>query len=640
MKNKIIYILTVFFLSGFTFTSCTDYLDRDSDSVLSEEDAFKNFNNFQGFVEVMYNVIPDIAKHNWVSSFNWGDDEVITTGNGEGLMGYAIDGGNYRSYIKKGDCFLDREWYVDQKPVGSSGARFDKALWGGGWYAIRQANIGLEALQKGLLKDATQEERNFIEGQLYFFRAWFYFQLTTYWGGLPYIESVLAPDAEFNLPRESYQENAEKMAADFQRAADLLPIDWDNTSAGSRTKGNNAFRPNKIWALSYLGKCLLYAGSPLMQNGGENDNRSYNADYCKRAADALGKVLTMVEGGQTQYALVSFDKYSTLFYTKEQNWLMPGGTEAIMRSPTYGADSYWRQMNSYQLSYICDGDGIILCPAANYVNYFGMANGLPLNDSNSGFSKTQPWKDRDPRFYNNFIYDGVKMIKAPSAERKRYQYANLYDGGNASKEPNKTSRTGYFNYKFIPLGANKDDSDYGYGKATHLHLSWLRLAEVYLLYAEAAAQGYGSPTGKSTTFTKNAIEAVNVIRERAGVSGVADSYTSDLEKFMGEVRRERAVELAYEGHRFNDLRRWKLLTVYPYNIKTMQKFDRDPIADWDEDAQKDKNFDPDADPEERKVVNFREEIVTQRNLSSKHYWLPFKTDDVTMYPEFNQNPGW
>ncbi len=633
MKIKIIYILTVFFFSGLTFTSCTDYLERDSDSVLSEEDAFKNFNNFQGFVEVMYNVIPDIAKHNWVSSFNWGDDEVITTGNGEGLMGYAIDGGNYRKYIDKGDCFLDRSWKVD-------GDRFAKSLWGGSWYAIRQANVGLEALQKGLLKDATQEERNFIEGQLYFFRAWFYFQLTTYWGGLPYIESVLAPDAEINLPRESYQENAEKMAADFQRAADLLPIDWDNTSAGSRTKGNNAFRPNKIWALSYLGKCLLYAGSPLMQNGGENDNRSYNADYCKRAADALGKVLTMVEGGQTQYALVSFDKYSTLFYTKEQNWLMPGGTEAIMRSPTYGADSYWRQMNSYQLSYICDGDGIILCPAANYVNYFGMANGLPLNDSNSGFSKTQPWKDRDPRFYNNFIYDGVKMIKAPSAERKRYQYANLYDGGNASKEPNKTSRTGYFNYKFIPLGANKDDSDYGYGKATHLHLSWLRLAEVYLLYAEAAAQGYGSPTGKSSTFTKNAIEAVNVIRERAGVSGVADSYTGDLEKFMGEVRRERAVELAYEGHRFNDLRRWKLLTVYPYNIKTMQKFDRDPIADWDEKTQKDNNFDPDADPKERKVVNFREEIVTQRNLIGKHYWLPFNTDDVTMYPEFKQNPGW
>ena len=420
MKNKIIYILFAFFSAGLMFTSCTDYLDRDSDSVLSREDAFKNFNNFQGFVEVIYNVIPDVAKHNWVSSFNWGDDEVITTGNGEYLMGYAIDGGNYRSYFNKGDCFLDRNWKVD-------GDRFAKSLWGGGWYAIRQANLGIEALENGMLKDATQEEREFIEGQLYFFRAWIYFQLTTYWGGLPYMLEPLAPDAQFNLPRESYQENAEKMAADFQRAADLLPIDWDNTTTGNRTKGNNAFRPNKIWALSYLGKTLLYAGSPLMQNGGENNNRSYNADYCKRAAEVLGTVLNMVEAGQTQYAMVSFDKYSSLFYTKEQNWLMPGGTEAIMRSPTFGADSYWRQMNSYQLAAICEGDGIILCPAANYVNYFGMANGLPLNDPQSEFNDEQPWKGRDPRFYNNFIYDGVQMIKAPSDNNKQYQYANLYD---------------------------------------------------------------------------------------------------------------------------------------------------------------------------------------------------------------------
>lgn len=620
MKNKIIYILSMFFIVCFTLTSCTDYLDRDSDSVLSEEDAFKNFNNFQGFIEVMYNVIPDIAKHYWVSSFNWGEDEVITTGNGEDLMGYAIDGGNYRSYINKGDCFLDRNWSVD-------GDRFKKSLWGGGWYAIRQANLGLEALEKGMLKDATQEEQNFIKGQLYFFRAWFYFQLTSYWGGLPYLESVIAPDAQFNLPRETYQENAEKMAADFQRAADLLPIDWDNTATGSRTKGNNALRPNKIWALSYLGKTLLYAGSPLMENGADNNNRSYNSEYCKRAADVLGQVLNMVESNQTQYALVDFDNYSTLFYTKEQNWLIPGGTEAIMRSPTYGADSYWRQMNSYQLQAICEGDGIILCPAANYVNYFGMQNGLPLDDPNSHFSKSQPWKDRDPRFYNNFIYDGVKMIKSPSSF-KEYEYANLYEGGNCCDDPRKTSRTGYFNYKFIPLGANKDDADYGYGKATHFHLSWLRLAEVYLLYAEAVAQGYGSANSNSATFPKSAVYAVNVIRERAGVDPVADSYTNDLEKFMSEVRRERAVELAFEGHRFHDLRRWKLLTEYPYNIKTMQKFDRAEA------------FDPEADPKERKVVNFREEIVTQRKLSSKHYWLPFKTEDVTIYPEFYQNPGW
>ncbi|MEZ5006000.1 MAG: hypothetical protein R2738_08275 [Bacteroides graminisolvens] len=88
--------------------------------------------------------------------------------------------------------------------------------YGGGWYAIRQANIGLEALQKGLLKDATQEERNFIEGQLYFSVLGSTSSLQPIGVVYLYIESVLASDAQFNLPRESYQENAEKMAADFQ----------------------------------------------------------------------------------------------------------------------------------------------------------------------------------------------------------------------------------------------------------------------------------------------------------------------------------------------------------------------------------------------------------------------------------------
>lgn len=631
MKKSFKYlVLLCAFIAGMTSViSCTDYLERDAESVLQREDAFKNFNNFQGYIEVMYNVIPDVAKSYWVSSFNWGEDEVITTGNGEYLMGFQIDNGNYRSYFNKGDCFLDRPWDVDQLQ-GSQGARFDKALWGGGWYAIRQANMGLQAIRDGLLTDATQEQRNMIEGQLYFFRAWFYFQLTSYWGGLPYMTEPLEPNAQFNLPRESYLENAEKMAADFQKAADLLPIDWDATSTGAPTKGQNAFRPNKIWALSYLGKCLLYAGSPLMTNGAEatNDTYKYNAEYCKRAADALGQVLALVENGQTQYSLVDFENYSSLFYTKEQNWLMPGGTEAIMRSPTFGADSYWRQMNSYQLAEICEGDGIILCPSANYVNYFGMANGLPLTDTESGFDKTHPWKDRDPRFYHNFIYDGVKMISSPKDEHVPYQYANLYDGGNCCNDPRKTSRTGYFNYKFIPIGANTSDSDYGYGKATHFHLSWLRLAEVYLMYAEAAAEGYGGAKGKSSTCSLTAEDALNVIRDRAGIEHVNARYTASTEKFIDEVRRERAVELAFEGHRFHDLRRWKLLTVYPYNIKTMQKFDRAS------------ELDTSVDPKENEVRNFREEVIIQRNFEAKHYWLPFKNDDVMMYPEFYQNPGW
>lgn len=623
MKTKFIhYLYGAAIALLLSVVSCTDYLDKAPESVISPDDAFKNFRNFQGFVERMYHLTPDIAKHNWVSSFNWGEDEVVTIGNGEYLMGFSIDRGNYRNYIGKGDSFLDRDW-------SPGGDRFQKSIWGGSWYGIRVANMGLEAIAEGKMTDATQAQRDIIAGQLHFFRAWFHFQLTQYWGGLPYVDSVLPSDEPLTLPRESYRENAEKMAADFQKAADLLPVNWDDTEIGRETLGNNDLRINKIWALSMVGKTYLYAGSPLMANG-INGPRTYDAEMCKKAADAFGRVLTMVENGETQYGLVSFNEYSSLFYTMQQNWLMPGGSEAIIRSPTYGPDSYWRQMNSYQPSAMAEGDGIVLAPAANYVNYYGMANGLPLNDPNSGFDPTHPWKDRDPRFYHDIIFDGVKVVSGTitNSEDEVWRYANLYEGGNYVNDPRTVSRTGYLNYKFIPIGANKWDNTYGYSYAAHFHLSWLRLADVYLMYAEAAAQGYASPTGKSANFSKNAVEAVNTIRERAGVEPMADTYATSLNRFMDELIRERAVELAFEGHRFTDLRRWLLLTEHPYNIKTRQYFDRAAPLDTD------------ADPKENAVVNFREEVIVERNLTSKHYWLPFKSADVSMYPEFYQNPGW
>ncbi|MDR0939812.1 MAG: RagB/SusD family nutrient uptake outer membrane protein [Mediterranea sp.] len=609
-----------------SLTACTDYLDKAPESVISGDDAYKNFNNFQGFVEIMYYRIPDIMKSYWVNSFNWGEDEVITIGAGEYLYGFSVDRGNYRDYINKNDLFLDR---ADQGDQNGSGIRANRSIWRDGWLNIRTANMGLEAIANGKMTDASQAERDIITGQLHFFRAWNYFQITKYWGGMPYIETVLPSDEAFTLPRETYRENVEKMAADFRKAADLLPINWDNTEIGRRTPGNNALRVNKIWALGYLGKALLYGGSPLMANGVNAQPTDYDAEMCKRAADAFGELLTLVESGQTQYSMVDFENYSSMFYNTQQNFMLPGSTEAIMRSISFEphSGSYYRQMNSYQIGPMAEGDQIVFHPAANYVNYFGMANGLPLEDSESGFDRSHPWKDRDPRFYNNFIYDGVKLVFTSNAVADPYRYANLHTDGNFRDDPRTKSRTGYLNYKFIPITANLWDNGINNTQA-HVNLCWMRLADVYLMYAEAAAQGYGSAQGKSSNFTKNAVEAVNVVRTRAGVAEVASKFTGSLQAFMDELRRERAVELAFEGQRFHDLRRWLLLTRAPYNIKTSQEFDR--VGE----------FDPDADPKEAEVANFREVELITRNLTNKHYWLPLKTEDVSMYPEFYQNPGW
>lgn len=154
----------------------------------------------------------------------------------------------------------------------------------------------------------------------------------------------------------------------------------------------------------------------------------------------------------------------------------------------------------------------------------------------------------------------------------------------------------------------------------------MRLADIYLMYAEATANAYGTPSSAASSFSMTALDAVNKIRERAGVADVANKYSGSLDGFMSELRRERAVELAYEGHRFNDLRRWLLLAEYPYNIKTSQEFTRVELNE--------------KDPTMSRVSGFTEAVILQRNFSEKHNWMPLKTSDVTIYPEFAQNPGW
>lgn len=155
----------------------------------------------------------------------------------------------------------------------------------------------------------------------------------------------------------------------------------------------------------------------------------------------------------------------------------------------------------------------------------------------------------------------------------------------------------------------------------------MRLSDVYLMYAEAAAQAQGSATAQVGVCPLTALQAVNKIRARAGVADVADKYAATLEGFMSELRRERAVELAYEGHRFNDLRRWLLLDKAPYNIKTSQEFVR--VGDNNT-----------ADPKQNQVSGFTEKLILKRDFTEKHYWLPLKKSDTSMYPEFYQNPGW
>jgi hypothetical protein len=625
------------------FTSCTDYLDKSADSTLSEDEAYKNFTTYQGFVEEIYNCIPDKDNCNWNVSFNLGDDEVMDT-QSNGFLGPQFDLGNFWAWQTSG-C----NWFYQGTANSTSTSRFDHSIYGHAWYCIRKANIGIANINK--MTECTQEEKNLILGQLYFFRAWWHFEVMQYLGGIPYITSVLPSTDCPQLPRLTFQQCADSAAIDFRRAADLLPVNWDNTTVGKNTLGKNDLRINKIMALGYLGKDYLWAGSPLMKNGAMMDagTKTYDYDeaYCHKAAEAFGELLNYVEGGQTQYALAEFkysDVYnhtrdnsattcfSDIFYTEGQNWKLPGTCEAIMRSSDAGVNSSnWGFDRSFGPIDLTDG-GVVHQPTANYVNYaYGMANGLPLDDPDSGFDPTHPFKNRDPRFYHDIVYDGCKYIKGTlTAAFEPYRYCNM-STDSIYRSDTKGTRTGYLYQKLAPHICNKWDGGLEWSGATTCSLPYMRLADIYLMYAEACA-AFGGGTGKSNVFSKTAEEAINTLRDRVGEGHVAAKYVADKQKFMDEVRRERAAELAFEGFRFCDLQRWLLLTNAKYEVKTSQEFTRvEPLSYF-----KNANNSP-ADAE---VKGWSEKTLVTRHYSTRNYWLPFFKKDVSLYAGFDQNPGW
>lgn len=634
--------------------SCTDYLDKSADSDVSADAAWQNYTNFQGFVEEIYNCIPDKANCNWTVSFNWGEDEMLST-NANGYVGPQLDLGNFWAWQTAG-----MNWFYQSGNNSTSTDRMSHSIWGHAWYCIRKANMGIANIDK--MVNATQEQKNLILGQLHFFRAWWHFECMMYLGGLPYVSSVLDGTDVPHLKRLSFQECADKCAEDFRLAADLLPIDWDDTSTGQSTSGHNDRRINKIMALGYLGKVYLWSASPLMEHdariGAGDLTYEYNIDRCKKAANALGELLKLVEKGQTQYALATFDykdiynhetvgdknsSYSGIFNTQNQSFHIPGGTETIFHGGigSQPEAAIWRYGPSWGPINLCEGD-ICHSPTANYINYaYGMANGLPIDDPESGFDPTHPFKDRDPRFYHDIVFDGIRYItSAFSAEEapvyEAYRYANFAENVTEGSYmmDNSGSRTGYLTQKLASKNHNKWDGGRDWGNGTACEVPYMRLADIYLMYAEACAAIGGYDYASETYPYLTAEGAINTLRYRVGAGPVNAKFTKDgdKEKFMDEVRRERACELAFEGHRFCDLQRWLLLTEYPYNIKTKQVFNRVKDLSWYQD--------PDNDPRDAEVSDWKEEVIVNRKYTVRNYWFPFFKKDVSIYEGFTQNPGW
>ena len=651
-----------------SFTSCKDWLDKDPESIVQEDEAFKNFRNFQGYIEEIYSLIPDKEKINYCTAWNFGDDAVHNP-EGYAHMDHQVDLGNYRNWWTNTQCWLNGD---------------RNSLWKNSWYCIRKCNMGIANI-KSLI--GTDEERNLLLGQMYFFRAWWHFELMCYFGGLPYIDEVFESESIPELPRLSFQECAERCAQDFESAYNLLPYSWDETLAGMQTENKNDLRINKFMAMCYLGKCYLYAGSPLMKEfektkdggvaqllGASSNGKTYDYDikYCKLAAEWLGKALDVVKkGGIVDYKLAEYKYssiydqtrdenaetcYSDIFWTEKQNWNMPGTCEAIFRGAFPGVNSAnWNCAKIFgpKVAGLVDHDNIIHHPTANLIDQYGMANGQPIYlvengvyvlNPDSGWDPEHPYKDRDPRFYHDIVFDGfhyVLQTDGLSAAQKALEYCPLYTGG-AEREIDHGSSTGYFIQKLVPHQCNEGDRWYDWDHAFQSYLPYMRLADIYLMYAEAvAAIAYANndinvfKSDKTYCNAYTAVDAINALRDRVNTDDypmehIPAKFLTTPKLFMDEVRRERTVELSFEGFRWTDLQRWLLLTEPPYTVKYSHEFERLEADSWFKDH----------DPKDAKVANFVKKELITRHFDSKHYWFPLPDKDTYLYPGFKQNPGW
>ena len=240
--GKVIFKFFSIVLMGMILTtSCEDYLDKAPEVNITEEDVFSKFTSFQGFVEDLYQNIVDVTLcTDATMNYNWGDDVIHS---------YSFMVG---PYFEKGDYWI---WQTTSRSPfngtitggATQTVKGVKGYWAHGWYGIRNANIALRNIDK--LITGTPEERDLVAGQAYFFRGYLHFEILRAWGGIPYIDTVFSPTDQLKRPRLSYRQTAEKISADMEKAAQLLPaVSWDQTTAGQTTLGNNNGRLTKAAA--------------------------------------------------------------------------------------------------------------------------------------------------------------------------------------------------------------------------------------------------------------------------------------------------------------------------------------------------------------------------------------------------------
>jgi starch-binding outer membrane protein, SusD/RagB family len=476
MKKLFLYIFILMFFSG-----CEKVLDKKELNHVDGQDIWNDYNLANLYLNNIYGgAVPAFAG---TANTNLSDESY---GPGKGYMMY-------------GQLTIDSDYGI------FSSNR---------WYLIRQLNTLFEGLASGTIDKA---DKDLLLGQAYFLRAWAYWELVKYYGGVPLVLRTLDPIQyeDYLIGRSSAHDCVDQIVADLDQAIELLPGNWP----GERGRATRAA------AAALKGRILLFYASPQFNPG----------NIKQRWQDAYNANLTAYNiCEENGYAL--YDNYASVFLDEEKT------NEAIFVTVYDNVNKYNGYESGVRPRSVTTSTGSVSSPPNwDFVKSYPMADGSPITN-NPEYDSNLFWENRDPRFYATIAYNGMVWDFDGSQNRRQWTYENN------SAEPETyslgASPTGFYLKKNINTSIPRIETAYG-------STDWIeiRLAEVFLNLAECAAE-----LGK----IGEAKDLLIKIRKRAGIEAGEGSYgitASTSESMVEAVMLERKIELAFENKRHWDLRR-------------------------------------------------------------------------------------
>lgn len=407
----------------------------------------------------------------------------------------------------------------------------------GNWAAIRACwNIVENAdripnAPEGGIKQMKAEAKMII--------ALHYCDMYRHYGGLPWIGQVYGANDIPQIKRMTSLETLNKIVDLITEAQADLPWRMSNVDDGRFTKA--AAMGLKARILLFGASPLFNSDTPFMEPNAEANKLNYtwhgkyDNNLWVRAAAASKELITDAE--TNGYRLVNTGNPRKDFqdaYYKRNN-----GEVLISTRVRFSGLDYWN--GAYIWNAAAGGYGIAH-PTKEYVDMFPMSNGLKITDPNSGFDKNFPYANRDPRLYETVLVNGDQYQGRISEMYEDGSGSTPIVNGRETRAGVPLTRTGFKVRKFLL------DTDQNFAANTRglpVHWPYLRLAEIYLTYAEALNEANGP--------SNEAFEAINKVRSRAGL-GDLDPGLSKLQ-FREAVLTERALEFGYEEIRWYDITR-------------------------------------------------------------------------------------